>query len=73
MAECFETVTHLYYLAIYNETIIYCHTNLVQSCFEMAYFRLYWSHFDISTTICPHLMAPMGLELMTLGFSGMAS
>ncbi len=35
---------------------------------EMAYIRSYWSHLDISTAICPHQIAPVGLELMTLGF-----
>ncbi len=27
--------------------------------FEMVYFRSYWSHLDISPTICPHPMAPL--------------
>ncbi len=35
---------------------------------EMAYFRSYWSHLDISTTICPYQMAAVGFEPMTLGF-----
>ncbi len=34
---------------------------------EMAYFRSYWSHLDISKTICPHQMAAVGFETMTLG------
>ncbi len=38
----------------------------------MAYFMSYWSHLDISMTICPHQMAAVGLELTTLGFKGMA-
>ncbi len=28
----------------------------------------YWSHLDISTTICLHQMAAVGFEPMTLGF-----
>ncbi len=36
--------------------------------FEMTYFRSYWSHLDISTTICSNQMAAVKLELMTLGF-----
>ncbi len=32
----------------------------------------YWSHLDISTTICPHQMAAVGFELTTLEFRGMA-
>ncbi len=38
----------------------------------MVYFRSYWSHLDISTTICSHQMAAVGFELTTLGFRGMA-
>ncbi len=38
----------------------------------MFYFRSYWSHLDISTTICLHQMAAVGFELTTLGFRGMA-
>ncbi len=34
----------------------------------MVYFMSYWSHLDISTTICPHQMAAVGFETMTLGF-----
>ncbi len=40
--------------------------------FNMVYFRSYWSHWDLSTTICLHQMAAVGLELTTLGFRGMA-
>ncbi len=40
--------------------------------FYMVYFMSYWSHLDISTTICPHQMAAEGFELTTLGFRGMA-
>ncbi len=39
---------------------------------EMVSFRSYWSHLDISTTICPPQMAVVGFELMTFGFRGMA-
>ncbi len=38
----------------------------------MVYFRSYWSHLDISTTICSHQMAAVRFELTTLGFRGMA-
>ncbi len=33
----------------------------------MVYFRSYWSHLDISTTICPHQMASMGSNSRPLG------
>ncbi len=36
--------------------------------FEMVYFRSYWSHLDISTTICPHQNTAVGFQLMTVGF-----
>ncbi len=39
---------------------------------EMAYFRSYWFHLEISTTICPHQMAAERFELTTLEFRGMA-
>ncbi len=38
----------------------------------MAYFRSYWFHLDISTTIGLHQMAAVGFEPTTLGFRGMA-
>ncbi len=38
----------------------------------MAYFRSYWSHLDISMTICPHQMEAVRFEPMTLGFRGLA-
>ncbi len=39
--------------------------------FEMVYFRSYWSHLDISTTICSHQMAVVGFEFTTLRFRGL--
>ncbi len=32
----------------------------------MIYFRSYWSPLEISTTICPHQMAAVGIEPRTL-------
>ncbi len=62
-------VSHGVLRSLLDKPIIWTRkSSLLDFFVEMAYFRSYRSHFDISTTIYPHHMVAVGFEPMTLGF-----
>ncbi len=54
------------HLKVMANTVNVKYSSFKDFLFEMVYFRSYWSHLDISPTICSHPMAPVGFEPMTL-------
>ncbi len=58
----------MFYLTVVTIYLEYVYYIIRLNVFGMAHFRSYWSHLDISPTICPHQMADVGFQPMTLGF-----